>query len=135
MADATNEVRDRTVTLAGESIVVRELRHGQVLRLYSFVSPLVNGFTKLLKTGGTETTLAEIELVIAANADAWLQLTAASCERDPAWVAGLTDADAQRLANAFWEANGSWLVRRSVMFGLDDLLRTLIDKAREVDHG
>jgi hypothetical protein len=135
MADAANDVRDRTVTLGGEPIVVRELRYGQVLSLYSFVSPLVDGFTKLLKTGGTETTFAEVEQVIAGNAEAWLQLTAASVERDSAWVAGLTDADAQRLANAFWEANGPWLVRRSVMSGLDNLLRTLRDKAREPEHG
>jgi len=135
MANAANAVRDRKITLAGEPVLVRELRYGQVLSLYSFVSPLVDGFTKLLKTEGTETTFAAVEQVIAGNAEAWLQLTAASVERDQAWVAGLTDADAQRLANAFWEVNGPWLVRRSVMSGLDDLCRTLRDKAREPEHG
>ena len=65
--------------------------------------------------------------VIGAHAEEWLALLARATGRDVDWLGRLSDGDGRALADAMWEANGLFFVRRIVaeLMGKGSVLRSL----------
>lgn len=70
---------------------------------------------------------AALDAVIGDHADEWLLLLARATDRDAAWLARLGDRDGRLLADAMWQANGPFFVRRIVaeMLRAESVLRSL----------
>lgn len=70
---------------------------------------------------------AALDAVIGDHADEWLALLARATGRDAEWLGRLGDHDGRLLADAMWQANGPFFVRRIVaeMLPGESVLRSL----------
>lgn len=98
-------------------LVVREFRLLDGLRAQAEARDMIAALAELAvaeddKPEGVGPNL--LDLMIGEHSDEWLALLARATERDAEWLARLSDADGQTLANAMWEANGPFFVRRVV---------------------
>lgn len=101
---------DKTLTLAGEAVTVREFKYLEGLKLAAIAAPLLSALSQLMTEG--EIDLLKIDQVIADNADIWAQLLAASCDKPVDWLETLSDVEGTQLSWGFWEVNGPFLLRR-----------------------
>lgn len=95
---------ERTLTVAGRELTVREYGFIEGLRLRPLHAPLVAA----LAEGAHEKKVDDYEAVVdvlAQHADAVVALVAASCDAEPEWVADLRGADADMLLLAWWSVN------------------------------
>lgn len=104
---------DVTDEIAGESVTFREYPHLVGLRLRAAYQPIVEGIARVALEGDAgQLDLDAIADVLADHADALPALIGASCGKDPAWYAGLSDDDGERAMHAWWAANDGFFVRR-----------------------
>jgi len=103
---------DRTLTLSGEAVTVREFKYLEGLKIAALAAPLLSGLSALFQDEGQAIDLAALDGVILANLDVWTQLLAQSCGKSPEWVSELSDVDGTALGWTFWEVNGPFLLRR-----------------------
>jgi hypothetical protein len=105
----------RTITVNGEDITVHEFNYLQGLKAAVIAQPLLADLLRLIQDSDTME-LPELDRVIGANAEAWIELLAMAADKDIPWVQALSDADGTLLSLTFWEINGPFLLRR-VAFG------------------
>ena len=104
---------ERTLTVAGERITVREYGFVEGLRLAGQVGAVVAALAAHAQQGALA--IESLQQVMAAHADAVVQLIAVACDRDPDWIAALPDADGQALALTWWAVNAGFFGRRVVL--------------------
>ena len=92
-----------------EPVMVREFRWGQALRLGGLFRPIADAVADVIGRGELE--LATLFHAMEDHPDAFLELVAESTGRTKEWVEGLTEADGNRLATAFWSVNTGFFVR------------------------
>lgn len=104
---------DQVVTIRGEAVVMREFRYGEGLKITAGATDFLTGLRELVdaadKDGGAD--IDGINGLIAQHAELWTSMIAIACDREPAWVAALSDQDAMRLQLAFWAANKNFFMR------------------------
>ncbi|HBO4355100.1 TPA: hypothetical protein L4U31_002858 [Pseudomonas aeruginosa] len=100
---------DITVTVAGQSLVVREYGFVEGLQLRPRVQPLLDDLYALLKGEALE--LEQIVVVLGKHAELTIQLVAQAANVDVGFVQSLNQVDGQRLLMAWWTANGPFYVR------------------------
>ncbi|MCY4123516.1 MAG: hypothetical protein OXG72_21620, partial [Acidobacteria bacterium] len=86
------------------ALAVREFRLLDGLRAQAEARGLIAALAEAAVAEDDQPNL--LDLMIGECADEWLALLARATGRDAEWLARLSDADGQALANAMWEANG-----------------------------
>ena len=95
------------------AVTVRELRFLEGMKVRPIARPLVVALADVLGDGG-EMALDAVEEIMSEHAEAWLALIAAASDRDADWIGRLSDADGDAVAEAMWNANRNFLLRRVV---------------------
>ena len=108
--DVTVRVRDPE-TGDMVDIVVREFRFLEGLKAQVHARPLITAFSDAVDRDEL-ITADSISQALSDHANIWIDLIAHACDRDPDWIASLSDADGDQIADAMWSANGSFLTRR-----------------------
>lgn len=119
MSDTTNDLDvlfpDETLTIAGESVEVREFRYLQGLQVLPQARPILSGLSTLLDEQALDP--MAIEMLVAEHQDAWCGLMSVSTGKPVEWIQALSDRDGMTLAMAFWRVNSSFFMRRLVFGG------------------
>jgi len=102
---------DRTLTIAGEEITVREYRFLEGLKVQAIADPVVAALAQIALTGGDATPEVQ-DAVLAQHAEAVAMLIALACDKPMQWVAQLRGAEGEALQQAWWAANAGFFVRR-----------------------
>jgi hypothetical protein len=110
----------KAVSLAGEQVLVRELRWAEGMRLMPVLAPILADVRRLMDPARPESQADEavqIDAMLSAHPDAWLALACAATGRDAAWVEALSDEDGLTLQTAAWELNAAFFFRRPILAG------------------
>lgn len=115
-SDADTLYSDQVVTLDGEVVEVREVRHGPGMRLLSLpaMQRLLADLRALLDAAD-EPDLRAVSVVLEQHADAWQALECAATGRPQAWLDSLSDEAGLKLQIAAWTANSRFFLRRQLM--------------------
>lgn len=104
---------DQTLEVGGEQVTVREFRFLEGARAAVIARDLLADLGQLVQQE-QDLQPEDIDAIIGQHGEAWAQLLAMSIDRDPEWVANLSDEDGQELSMLFWDVNGPFFVRRLV---------------------
>lgn len=104
---------ERTATIAGRSLTMREYGFAESFGVYALAEPLLADLTDAvaLREDVAWTTVLG---VLAKHGEVAMQLVARAADVDLDWVRGLRDADGQALLMLWWGVNGPFFVRRVV---------------------
>ena len=89
---------------------VREFRFRESLEAQALGRPLLDALATAAEDGELEA--AAISSALGNHADVWLELVARATDRDPDWLAGLSDADGEAVSDAMWTVNADFFIRR-----------------------
>lgn len=113
---------DQTITVGGETVVVREFRYAEGMRLMPYLQPIfdvlkgaVNGEERGDADAGSISLYDEL---IENQAELMISLAAQAADRPREWVESLSDDDGFRLMAAFWRANQGFFTRRLTLTGM-----------------
>lgn len=95
---------ERSATIAGRTVVVREYGFIEGLRLRGLLQPLVEDLHAHIAAGGSPEQ-EHLMLLFGAHADRIQQLIAIAADVDSDWVASLSQADGYHLLSLWWGAN------------------------------
>lgn len=112
---------DRTLTLGGEEVTVREFRFGESFRVIPLARPILADLAALRGSDSAGDDLGVFEDLLARHWEATLELMAIAADRPREWIEALPDQDGQLLAWTFWAVNGPFFMRRLVA---DEMTRT-----------
>lgn len=104
---------DRSVTIAGRSITVREYSFIEGQRLLYLAEPFIRELASTL-TGDTPS-YSDIQFIAARHVDNILKLVAISVDQPEEWVRGLSATDGDTLNNIWWAVNGTFYLRSAVI--------------------
>ena len=100
---------ERTATIAGREITVREYGFVESMRLHVLIQPILDDLRALVVAGGVPN-LDDVLSMLAHHDEAIVQLLARAADVEPEWVAGLSSADGELLLYLWWGVNGPfWL--------------------------
>lgn len=102
---------ERTATIAGVQVTMREYSFAEGLRLHALVSPIVDAI-KAVTLGGELADVDALRAVFGEHADAVMQLIATACNQPLDWVQSLNDESGHDLQLLWWAVNGPFFVRR-----------------------
>ena len=101
---------DRSATLAGRAITVREYGFIEGLGLRPVAQPFLDDL-HVSVAGGTLPELEGILVILGQHNQAIKQLIAIAADVEPQWVADLNQDDGYHLLMLWWAANGPFFVR------------------------
>lgn len=121
--DKTNDLAvllpDREVTVAGETLTVREIRFGERVRHAAQVEALLTAMWAAIRDAeGQEITGALLDAVFASQSEAFATLMAVSVGKPREWLDTLSDADGSLLMYEFWGVNSRFFMRQLVTKGV-----------------
>ena len=100
---------ERTATIAGREIRVREYGFVESMRLHGLIQPILDDLRILVTARGVPN-LDDVIGVLAHHYEAIVQLLARAADVEPEWVAGLSSAEGELLLYLWWGVNGPfWL--------------------------
>lgn len=100
---------ERLLTIADREITVREYGFVEGLRLLKLAEQIIAGLQGDLSRGAPS--FESVMGVIAAHADAAVQLIAVAADVDVDWIESLGQDDGQLLLMAWWGVNGPFYMR------------------------
>jgi hypothetical protein len=100
---------DRTLTLAGEEITVREFRFAESLELAPLAAPIIADLASMA-TADEAPAGSALFAVLGVHQEAFLELVARSIGRPRAWIEGLSRKEGRALALTFWEVNADFFL-------------------------
>ncbi|WP_445364394.1 DUF6631 family protein [Microbulbifer sp. ANSA003] len=101
---------ERTLTIAGEVITVREYGFVEGLRLRSLAAPFLKALHQVMGNGAALSLEAVLD-IIAEHHEITLQLMAIAIDRDNDWLHDLNDPDGNRLLMTWWAVTGPFFLR------------------------
>lgn len=104
---------NRTLTLAGETVTVREYGFAEGLRLQRVAGPVVAALATSAVSG--DDGMGTVMDVLAEHGERVFDLVAQSIDKPNEFLHGLSDADGQLLLLTWWGVNGGFFVRRVQM--------------------
>lgn len=121
MTDKADDVEvlfaDEEITLAGESIVVREFRYSDGLKAAALARPLFVDLREMMQNQAADIEAEALDCLIGTHHGIWMQLIAMSTGQTVEWVQALPDRHGVALSMAFWRVNGPFVTRRLVLAG------------------
>lgn len=117
---------DRTISIAGRQVTVREYRFVEGLRLRPVLQPLLDRLHDLMQSEGVPS-LDAVELILGEMATTTNQLILAACDLTEEELNGLGQEEGQMLMDVWWTCNGPFFLRKVI-----DRLRNemMVAKAR-----
>lgn len=103
---------ERTFTLAGREITVREYGHIEGLRLLAWAKPFTDDLYATIARGSQAPSVAAMAALLATHADLVRDMVAQAADVEPSWVEGLNDVDGDLLVMAWWQVNAGFFIRR-----------------------
>lgn len=106
---------ERRLTIGGEVITIHEFTFRQGLELAAEVDAVTGSITEELADmdGQPDTSyVAKLQKAFGREYAATLQLMAACCGRDAAWVEALDESDSTNLLMGMWLVNKDFFMRR-----------------------
>ena len=104
---------ERTLTVAGRALTVREYGFVEGLAVHRDARALVADLAALVRTQGDAPWDAVLD-VLGQHDAVVIELVARACDVEAEWLRGLSDADGQMLLMLWWAVNGPFFVRRVV---------------------
>ena len=101
---------ERSATIAGRELVVREYGFIEGLGLRPTVQPLLDDLYAQISGGGVPA-LEQILVMLGQHHQLIQELVATAADVEPEWVAGLNQYDGHLLLMMWWGANGPFYVR------------------------
>ncbi|MCO1336803.1 hypothetical protein MO867_20970 [Microbulbifer sp. OS29] len=101
---------ERTLTIAGEKITVREYGFVEGLRLRPLAAPFLKALHQVMGSGATLSLEAVLD-IIAEHHEIILQLMAVAIDCDENWLHGLNDPDGNLLLMTWWAVTGPFFLR------------------------
>jgi hypothetical protein len=105
----------REITIAGETITVRELTFGEQLKNSAALTALTDALRPLLKPDADDNLGAVLD-ALTAQADALAHLIAISTGKPQEWVLSLPGVLGETLAIHWWGVNQHFFIRRLLIF-------------------
>lgn len=102
---------ERTATIGGQRIRVREYEFAEGLRLRPYLQPLLDDLHQQMVKADRRLCIEEIVGLLGSHADIVVTAIAKAADREPEWVAGLTQDEGDLLMAMWWGANGPFLER------------------------
>lgn len=102
---------ERTATIAGKAVVMREFNFVEGMQLHALIKPLVEGMAGLLLADALPYDDA-LRPIFGEHAAEVVQLIATACDQPVEWVTGLGDEDGNALRLLWWSVNGPFFGRR-----------------------
>jgi hypothetical protein len=103
---------ERTLSLDGRPITVRELGFFESLRLQAPIARLVETLSTLSASSGIDLTV--LHTVCAAESEATIDLLAQACDQPRDWVATLRASEGDLLLMTFWAVNADFFLQRAL---------------------
>jgi len=101
---------ERTTTIAGRQVTVREYGFIEGLGLRPLVQPLLDDLHAQLQGGGVPE-LEQLLVILGKHHQAIQELVATAADVEPEWVGTLKQDDGYRLLLLWWAVNGPFFVR------------------------
>lgn len=101
---------DRSLSIAGRKITVREYGFIEGLGLRPIAQPFLDHLHAAVSTGQVPE-LEEVLVILGSHAKAVEHLVACAADVQPDWVAGLNQDDGYHLLMVWWEVNGPFFIR------------------------
>lgn len=101
---------ERSPTIAGKKVTVREYGFIEGLGLRPIAQPFLDDLHSSVSTGRVPE-LEEILVILGSHAKDIEQLIACAADVSPEWVAGLNQDDGYHLLMVWWEVNGPFFIR------------------------
>lgn len=104
---------DRTITIAGREVTVREFRALESMRLASKTRPIVASLREICdEQEGAPPTGDIVETMLERHGDAFFDLMAVASDQPREWIEQLGDDNFFALLTTFWEVNAGFFTRR-----------------------
>lgn len=103
---------ERSLTLAGREITVREYGHIEGLRLLAWAKPFTDGLYATIACGSQAPNVATMAALLATHADLVRDMAAQAADVEPQWVEILNDVDGDLLIMTWWQVNAGFFIRR-----------------------
>ena len=114
---------DADLTIAGETITVREYRFFDGLVIVKQAAPFIDDLYNLLgREGAAPPSFDDIEMLVATHRDLVKEMVALSVARTAEWVGALSDTDGDALLLTWWEVNTRFFIRRVMRRALKERL-------------
>ena len=111
---------DRELTLAGETVVVREFRFGESLRLSHLIKPITDA---LIQAAEADTFDGEAFMAcLHVHRDGLLELLSQATGKPREWIEALSHRDGEELVMAFWEVHQDFFLERVKRAALTTIL-------------
>jgi hypothetical protein len=102
---------ERTATVAGVAVTMREYTFMEGMQLHALIAPLVEGMVGLLLADALPYDDA-MRSIFGDNAEDVATLIATACDQPREWVVGLGDEEGNQLRLLWWAVNGHFFGRR-----------------------
>ena len=102
---------ERTRTIAGRTITVREYGFVEGLKLEPIIKPFIDSLHNVVKPN-TSATLDEITAVLGEHHEITLQMMAQSCDVEAEWIDTLNDRDGTTLLHLWWSVCAPFVLKR-----------------------
>lgn len=104
---------ERSATIAGRSIIVKEYSFVEGQRLLYLAEPLIRELTNLYI--GDIPSYSDIQFLVAKHIDNIIKLVAASIDQPEEWICSLKASEGELLNNIWWAVNGNFYIRSAIM--------------------
>ena len=112
--DAAILLPDRTTTIAGKAVVMREYSFAESLRHFALIAALSDAMTGIALNRDFHD-FDSLRAAFGANADGVMELIAIACDEPVAWVRGLNADDGEALHMLWWGVNADFFLRRVLL--------------------
>jgi len=102
---------ERTVTVAGRTVVMREYTFIESMQLHALITPLIEGMVGILLADALPYDDA-LRPIFGEHADDVVTLIAKAADQPREWVASLGDEEGNQLRLLWWSVNGDFFGRR-----------------------
>jgi len=101
---------ERSATIAGRAVTVREYGFIEGIRLRPLLQPFLDDLHAMMR-GDTLPSLDQITMTLGAHIDAVSEAVAIAADVELEWLTGLNQDDGMHLLMLWWIANGPFYVR------------------------
>lgn len=105
---------ERTASIAGRNLTMREYGFVEGLKLRPVMQPLLDDLFQVATESAALPDLESIMGILAAHHEAVIELMAQAADVEPDWVVGLGQQDGYHLMMLWWAVNGAFFINTVV---------------------
>lgn len=112
---------DREISIAGRTLVVRELRFSEQLKWQSLLNEVAENFDQV--NADDENFFDHVLATLGAYADRLLDIVAICCDQSREWIDSLPANQGEELLFTWWAVNNHFFIRRLLRKNLSKVMR------------